>query len=102
MEEMDSAQPLRLELWKKIFRYAAPYKRRFLAVGGLMALTASIEAVPALPHGLGSRQYVAIDRKARSGCRPFIAVYGALMRRSGRTSIKRLSMDFGRPRSRWA
>jgi len=77
MEEIDERQSLKLSLWRSLFRFAAPYKRRFILLGILMALVAAIDAFQPFLTGW------AVDNIAIAGrldrLPRFVILFGSLM-----------------------
>lgn len=77
MEEIDSRQPLRLELWKSILSYASPFKGRFALLGLMMVVTASIDAVTPFLTGWAVDNIALAARMDRLPT--FVAGFGLLM-----------------------
>jgi ATP-binding cassette subfamily B protein len=77
MEEIDARQSLRLDIWRSILSFAAPYKRQFIVLGAMMMLVASVDAVQPFLTGW------AVDNIALAGrldrLPAFVVVFGLLM-----------------------
>ena len=77
MEEIDERQSLKLSLWRSLFKFAAPYKGRFILLGILMALVAAIDAFQPFLTGW------AVDNVAIAGrldrLPAFVVLFGSLM-----------------------
>jgi ATP-binding cassette, subfamily B, bacterial len=77
MEEIDGKQNINFSLWKELLKYAAPYKKDFIALCAVMAFVAAVDAAAPFLTGW------AVDNIAIAGrldrLTPFIIVYGALM-----------------------
>lgn len=77
MEEIDGKQNINFSLWRELLKYAAPYKKDFVALCSVMAFVAAVDAVAPFLTGW------AVDHIAIAGrldrLTPFIIVYGSLM-----------------------
>jgi ATP-binding cassette subfamily B protein len=77
MEEIDGKQNINFSLWRELLKYAAPYKKDFVALCAIMSFIAAVDAVQPFLAGW------AVDHIAIAGrldkLTPFIIVYGALM-----------------------
>jgi ATP-binding cassette subfamily B protein len=91
MEEIDTRQSIKLSLWRELMKFAAPYKKDFIALCAIMAVIAAIDAVQPFLTGWAV-DYVAIAGRL-DRLPVFIIVYGALMVLQA-YSIKRFH-DFG-------
>jgi ATP-binding cassette, subfamily B, bacterial len=76
-EEIDVRQSLRLSLWRSLFRFAAPFKGRFVVLGIMMVLVASVDAVQPFLTGWAVDNIAAAGRLDRLPA--FAAVFGILM-----------------------
>ncbi|MEI6874159.1 MAG: ABC transporter ATP-binding protein [Spirochaetota bacterium] len=77
MEEIDSRQDLRPELWKKVLAFAAPYRKQLVILVMMLVVVAAIDALQPFLTGW------AIDQIALSGrldrLPAFVAAFGLLM-----------------------
>jgi ATP-binding cassette, subfamily B, bacterial len=91
MEEIDTRQSIKLSLWRELLKFAAPFKKDFIALCAIMAVIAAIDAASPFLTGWAV-DYVAIAGRL-DRLPAFIAIYGALMLVQA-YSIKRFH-DFG-------
>ena len=77
MEEMDARQPLKLPLWRSLFRFALPFRKNLVFLGLMMVLVAAIDAVQPFLTGWAVDHIAVAGRLDRLPL--FVAVFGTLM-----------------------